>query len=206
MCTQIFKKKEAICQICQATVGRYHQIWHSVPSWVIGHGKYCSGQFDAGWGGCETYHDTCDGVEGYCSTWNHYWCQWDFMYFDQTYQWGSVGVFAYDACEQCQQCIIPKEGPTLAPTAVPTPFPTLAPSPFPTAWPTPSPTSPLITPSPTFMDDGHCGEMCGCTNTMGDRRLFAQGAWNGPGPTSGCTSCFFEIQVDGRSFFSNSYF
>jgi hypothetical protein len=133
-------------------------------------------QFDAGWGGCETYHDTCDGVEGYCSTWNHYWCQWDFMYFDQTYQWGSVGVFAYDACEQCQQCIIPKEGPTLAPTAVPTPFPTLAPSPFPTAWPTPAPTSPLITPSPTFMDDGHCGEMCGCTNTMGDRRLFAQGA------------------------------
>jgi hypothetical protein len=133
-------------------------------------------QFDAGWGGCETYHDTCDGVEGYCSTWNHYWCQWDFMYFDQTYQWGSVGVFAYDACEQCQQCIVPKEGPTLAPTAVPTPFPTLAPSPFPTAWPTPAPTSPLITPSPTFMDDGHCGEMCGCTNTMGDRRLFAQGA------------------------------
>jgi hypothetical protein len=132
--------------------------------------------FDAGWGGCETYHDSCDGVEGYCSTWNHYWCQWDFMYFDQTYQWGSVGVFAYDACEQCQQCIVPKEGPTLAPTAVPTPFPTLAPSPFPTPWPTPAPTSPLITPSPTFMDDGHCGEMCGCTNTMGDRRLFAQGA------------------------------
>merc|ERR1712216_1116554 len=119
-------------------------------------------------GGCETYHDSCYGVEGYCSTWNHYWCQWDFMYFDQTYQWGSVGIFAYDACEQCQQCVIPKLAPSLAP------------SPFPTAWPTPVPTEVSVaptsspTPSPTFMDDGYCGEFCGCIATGSERRLVAQ--------------------------------